>query len=358
MKKIIIALISAAFLTSQLGGCGYHAHSNSSSGTEEAAIEYTAENVAETMKAALEGFENFTEYDAQISQSVIDEAVKIVQHDCPQYFWLNGYATTTTNRSTSVSFTVLNDYTEDELRQMYTALDEAADDIISQIPAGSDDYRTALFIHDQLVQNTRYATEKTGLTYNGLWGNSYGCLVDGSAVCQGYAEAYQLIMQKLGNECGVCSGISDRGSHAWNYLKLDGDYYWVDVTWDDPESESDEGSLRHNYFMINDEMLLRTRNIGSENYFVPKCTSLDSNYFVKKNAYFSGYSPGETGRVLAENADSGIAEMMFADKDAYDSAMTKLFDEQEIWELPGSPELGYRLTYYNDDNMYVIIINY
>ena len=357
MKKLLTMIVSAALLTAPLSSCGY-SPSVLVRPEPTAARVYTSDDVADKICSALAGFNNLTEYDAAVGQSVIDEAVKKVQHDRPDYFWLNGYVTTTTGKSTSVSFTVLDDYSTDQLRQMYNDLSAAADAIIAQIPAGYDDYSTALFVHDSLVQNTRYASEKTGLNYNGLWGCAYGCLVDGSAVCQGYAEAYQLIMQKLGYECGVCSGMSDRGSHAWNYLKLGGDYYWIDVTWDDPESESDEGSLRHNYFMINDEMLLRTRTIGSENYFVPECRSLNANYFVRRNAYFTGYSPEETGRVLAENADTGIAEMMFASRDAYDAAMSALFEEQEIWSLPGSPELGYSLTYFNDENMYVITISY
>lgn len=59
----------------------------------------------------------------------------------------------------------------------------------------------------------------------------------------GYAKAYMLIMNELGIECGLVTGIAKNstgssGGHAWNYINLDGDYYMVDVTWDDPVEQA------------------------------------------------------------------------------------------------------------------------
>ena len=57
-------------------------------------------------------------------------------------------------------------------------------------------------------------------------------------MCAGYAKAYQLILNRMGIECGYITGnaVNDMvsGPHAWNYVRLDGNYYQVDVTWDDP----------------------------------------------------------------------------------------------------------------------------
>ncbi|MDO4863035.1 MAG: transglutaminase domain-containing protein [Ruminococcus sp.] len=358
MKRLIITMISAALLSLQLGGCSFD-YSSSESRESSAEVSYSSDDVYETIASALSEYESLTHYSAKLSQDTIDEAVRKLQHFHPEYFWLNGYTTTSTSDSTVIDFMTLNDYSSDELRTMHTELITAADSVISQIPAGSSDYDKALFVHDYIVSSTAYATEKRGLNYNGLWGNAYGCLVDGSAVCQGYAEAFSLIMQRLGIECGVCTGQSDRGSHAWNYVKIDGAYYWVDATWDDPEAEGDGGSkLRHNYFMIDDELLLRTRTLGDTQYFVPRCSTMDRNYFVMKNAYLRGYFPEEVGRVLAENADTGIAEIMFADEASFRSAVDGLFEGQEIWDLSGYAELGYTLSYSYDDKMYVLQINY
>lgn len=363
-KKYIMraaALAAAAAVCVMMTGCmsgGITAPVSTSN--PQTKTSYTSDEVFEKLSAALSEYNNDTEFDAVLSQEAVDGAVDKVCHFYPDYFWLNGYTVTTNKDSTSVSFMTLNDYSADELRTMHEELIRAADKITAQVPAGSDDYSKALFVHDYIVNNTRYASEKLGLSYNGLWGTAYGCLVDGSAVCQGYAEAFSLIMQKLGIECGVCAGQSDRGSHAWNYIKTDGKYYWVDLTWDDPEAESsgDFGKLRHNYFMMDDELLLRTRTLNERQYYVPVCDSLDRNYFVMNNAYLNGYFPTEVGRVLAENADEGVAEIMFADETSFRSAVDGLFGNDEIWELSGYTELGYSLNYSCDETMYVLHITY
>ena len=328
--------------------------------TQNTKNSYTSDEIFEEITSALSEYNNRTEYDAYLEQSTIDAVIRRIQHFYPDYFWLNGYTTTTSQNSTILEFMALNDYTSDELRSMHEELMSAVDTVVSQIPPGFNDYDKALYVHDYIVKNTRYATEKRGLTYNGLWGNAYGCLVDGSAVCQGYAEAFSLIMQKLGIECGVCTGNSDRGSHAWNYVKIDGNYYWIDVTWDDPEAEGDDPGekLRHNYFMINDELLLRTRTLNEIQYFVPSCSSMERNYFVINNAYLQIYNPEEIGRILESNAETGIAEMMFANETEFRNAIDRLFEGQEIWDLSGYAELGYTLNYSYDDKMYVLKINY
>ncbi len=357
-----LALAAAAALTGVcVCGCKAENDSENTSGYYvKTEYSYSIDELAGTISDALAEYDNHTDYDAAIEQDDIDSAVRRIKHFYPEYFWLNGYTTSSTSKRTSLSFMTLNDYSKDELRTMHDELIKAADDVIAQVPQTGTDFEKALFVHDYIVNNTRYATEKRGLDYNGLWGNAYGCLVEGSAVCQGYAEAYSLIMQRLGIECGVCSGQSDRGSHAWNYIKVDGEYYWVDVTWDDPEAESEEDGdkLRHNYFMMNDELMLRTRTIGDGQYYVPSCTSMKYNYFVMTNAYLSGYDLDEIGRILADNKEYGVAEMMFADAESFSAARNGLFDEQQIWELSDYAELGYTLNYSYDETMCVLQISY
>ena len=58
-------------------------------------------------------------------------------------------------------------------------------------------------------------------------------------------------------ESGICTG----SNHAWNYVKVDGKYYWLDVTWDDLDSHATGYQAEHTYFLVNSDMLLRSRNI-------------------------------------------------------------------------------------------------
>lgn len=95
------------------------------------------------------------------------------------------------------------------------------------------DLEKAVVLHDYLTINCEYDYE------NYLAGkipfesySAYGTLVNHTAVCQGYALAYKYLLNQVGIDCYMVS--SDTMNHAWNMVVLDGQYYQVDVTWDDP----------------------------------------------------------------------------------------------------------------------------
>ena len=123
----------------------------------------------------------------------------------------------------------------------------------------------ALLLHDFLVRECDY--DEANYLNNSIPDksyNAYGALVDGQAVCNGYAIAYSYLLQQCGIESYVLS--SDSMNHAWNLIMLNGSWYHVDVTWDDPVFTSgktyfsqynsdyaDEGFIYHKYFLCSDE---------------------------------------------------------------------------------------------------------
>lgn len=323
-------------------------------------VHYSSDDIYERIVSGLEAFESITFHDSRLNDWDIREAVRKVEFYHPEFFWLDSYSivTSSANDDTTLNFMGVGDYSDDAIKEMYATLIAAADRIIEQIPAGYDDYQKALFVHDYIVNNTRYSSEHAGKGVNGLWGTAYGCLVQGDAICQGYAEAYQLVLERMGIECGVCSGDSINGPHAWNYVRINGQYYWVDTTWDDPESENDEGTLRHDYFLINDELLERTRTIEEGQVFVPSCSSMADNYHVRNGSYLEAFDINSIGNILAANASSRKAEIMFGSEAAYREALERLFAESEIWSLSAYVSLNEQISYSNDDNMYILIINF
>lgn len=85
---------------------------------------------------------------------------------------------------------------------------------------GSSDYEKVKAAHDYLILNCEYSTLKDG---------AYNALFKGRANCNGYALAFQRIMDELGIPCLYLTG----DDHAWNAVCLDGQWYNMDVTWDD-----------------------------------------------------------------------------------------------------------------------------
>lgn len=108
---------------------------------------------------------------------------------------------------------------------------------------GMDPAQMALSIHDGLVVSCIYdeTLEKN---------TGYDLLVNGSTVCAGYAQAYQDLLTRVGIESVVVT--SEAMEHAWNLVQLDGQWYHVDVTWDDPTPDN-YGFVNHDYFLLTDE---------------------------------------------------------------------------------------------------------
>lgn len=98
-----------------------------------------------------------------------------------------------------------------------------------------NDYEDIKMVHDYLVENIEY---DTSLQEKNIY-NIYGALINGKCVCEGYARAFKYLLDGLGIESTMVigKGINSSGqseNHAWNYVKLENNWYAVDCTWDDP----------------------------------------------------------------------------------------------------------------------------
>lgn len=144
-----------------------------------------------------------------------------------------------------------------DLKSAQDSLEKLKGQIIT-ILDGYSDYKKIKYLHDWMIDNLNYDT-----TYNkaNIY-NIYGALKNGTTVCEGYARSFKYILDGLGIPCVLVSGIATNSnneteSHAWNYVKLDGKWYAIDLTWDDPimtngGTLSDE--LRYQYFLKGSEV--------------------------------------------------------------------------------------------------------
>ena len=158
----------------------------------------------------------------------------------------------------SGSYSGLSEYDLAILEEVEHVLTEVAPDTLSA-------YERELAIHDYIIDTARYDSETLSilhaLTLDPNNTNPYGTLISGRAVCLGYSSTFQLFMDLIGVECITVhgEGNASRDEHAWNQVKLDGEWYCVDVTWDDPTglgSVSDR--LEHKYFNVTSEYMRQT----------------------------------------------------------------------------------------------------
>lgn len=139
------------------------------------------------------------------------------------------------------------------------------------------DYDKVKVIHDYIVNNTSY--DYDNYYADTIPDESYsieGVILNGTAVCQGYAETFQLFMNLLGIKNKFITGYANGGGHAWNLVKLNNKWYHVDTTWDDPVSAEGKPMLRYNYFLINDEQMSSDHTWLRKLY--PECKDKDMMY--------------------------------------------------------------------------------
>ena len=139
----------------------------------------------------------------------------------------------------------------DSYRDQYTqpvpaepsALEKKADSIIAEIiTPGMSEYDKAKAIHDYICENVEY-------DYTYSKGGAANALLGGSVVCDGYASAFAYLCSRVGLNCYYESGNTDLGSHAWNIVQIDGEWYNVDCTWDDRGSYAS-----YTHFLVPDEV--------------------------------------------------------------------------------------------------------
>ena len=119
------------------------------------------------------------------------------------------------------------------------AVEAVVASILPQLNQGSD-YEKVKKAHDYLCNHIKYTLNGGPEVYT-----AYGALVEGKAVCEGYAIAFQRLMEAMGIPCYIASGVVKGEGHAWNLVQLNGQWYHLDATWDDQENR-----IIYNYFLL------------------------------------------------------------------------------------------------------------
>lgn len=143
----------------------------------------------------------------------------------------------------------------DEVNALTAELDSYVQSIVDLIPDNYSDYEKILFANDYLCTNYKYDTRY--YTSNVYISNAYDFFKEGKGVCQAYTLVFMAIMDELGIRSDVVS--SEAMNHIWNLVELNGKWYHVDVTWNDPcfrTLKNDTfGKSSHKYFLLSSERI-------------------------------------------------------------------------------------------------------
>ncbi len=206
-----------------------------------------------------------------ITKEEVKMVMEAVYNDHPELFWIN----------TSYSYKYIQD---DIVVQITLSYNEAAKDIeasklkwensTNKIIEGAKkyntDYEKELYVHNEILKLVHYNPNAP------MNQSAYSALVNGETVCAGYARAFQYIMIKLQIPTYYVTGYSNQ-EHAWNIIKLDGEYYNVDLTWNDTSNNS------YQFFNLSDNEFKRTHIRNSLSMKLPTCKGTKYKYVNTNN---------------------------------------------------------------------------
>ena len=229
-------------------------------------------------------------------------------------------------------------YSAKECGQRIQKLAQAVRKMCAVLDRKQPVFNRELALHDALLASVTYDKEAVGSAEDPEPFTAYGALVEGKAVCQGYALAMKLLLCYAGIESTVISGASQGVAHAWNAVLLDGEWYYLDATWNDTEQH-----IRYDYFNVSSEVLQVDHTIdpvypegdGGEQYnlWVPECTAVALNYFNRCAVYLNGFDEENDQRLLArlQNMLAGGSTMLTVRFDPsmdYEESVSMLITEQ------------------------------
>lgn len=194
--------------------------------------------------------------------------------------------------STGIVISIIPVYifdTKEETNQAVTAMNSVIDEYVRLAEQFDDPVEKILSVHDEMTKRCSYNHDAaaTPSAYNDSF-HAYGFFMNNTAVCQGYAQAFFAIAQKLGIDAGFCQ--SDSANHIWNYVTIDNLTYHIDVTHDDPDSEFN--GAYHKNFLVCDKTIESNGGHSSKEewktYYdeLPDCSSdkYENNYIFNIGA--------------------------------------------------------------------------
>ncbi|MBE6666108.1 MAG: hypothetical protein E7603_07830 [Ruminococcaceae bacterium] len=295
-----------------------------------------------------------------------------IEYDHPELFWYTG------NYSYYPDGTVKPCYsmTAEEAEAMQARMEPVIAEYLEGITDDMSAYDVALQLYIKLINRVDYDTvaldiqKKEGLERDELdeLRTICGVFLNETTVCEGYARAYQYLMQKCGVECAECAGMLTReggGAHAWNLIKLDGDYYHMDVTWGDSSNTKQEvknENIGFNYFCITTEELLRTRDLSLNPIEIPAFTATKCNYHYHNDLVLTSYDFKKIRNILtsAIKKEEGYCTFKCSSAELFEEVHTRLFEnptpEENIWEAARKIRSNAKISCFTNSEIYTVTI--
>ena len=212
-----------------------------------------------------------------LSTKELSDIYFMIRMDNPAIFYSVTFSYRYYQDSTMVEMVPQYLFTKDKIKEHRQAMESRVKKLVRQA-ADLDEKGKELFIHDFIVGNVKYDKLKKAYSHEII-----GALGNGVAVCEGIAKAVKILCDELNIWCIIAlseanpeKGIKYR--HAWNVIKINGQYYHLDVTFDNTLSKDD--TVRYDYVNLSDKQIFRDHEPVI--WKVPACSDNDHFYYKEK----------------------------------------------------------------------------
>lgn len=361
---------------------------------DDGAFEYAAQSLNEAeltwyldMKEALGNFREDVRLDkaalaAGCDEEDIDKIFQCVLNDHPELFYVEGYSYTRYTRGdriTAVTFSGTYSMDRETAAVRKEEIEAAAEALLAGVSEDADQYTKVKYVYDTIIRQTDYDPAAADNQ------NIYSVFVGGRSVCQGYAKATQYLLNRLGVECTLVlgtveaeSGQPSAGSreetaaeaeagpetparsegHAWNLVRVDGEYYYVDTTWGDASYSRQDGGqtenmgipeINYDYLNVTTEEILKSHTLR-DGIPMPLCSATAANYYVREGALFSSCDAGQMEALFDRARLQGREDVTVkcADWECYTRMLAELVENHGIFRYMG--EKDDTVAYARNDN--------
>ena len=286
----------------------------------------------------------------------LEKVYMAMRYDYCDLFWSDSYEyelySNSENEPIKLYFNPIYNMDEEEQNRLQVQIDQEADRMLEGIQQEVSDYEKVLYVYRTLIEETDYSVEAENNQ------NIISTFVTHETVCQGYSYGAQYLLDKLGVPCITVCGTSEGENHSWNLIKMDGEYYYMDVTWGEVEyweelevpeeitgavaEEAD--TVNYSYLGVSDtDEMFMANHIALDVVPMPECTATENNYYVHEGLYFDHWDKHEVGAVIRKAYDEGKGEVFlkFADSELYEQAFEYLVENNHWAEYCDEQTISY-----------------
>ena len=265
-----------------------------------------------------------------LNSGAVTALLNKVLADYPQFFWVSKHSSIISGES-GIKSLIIN-YTDgsitdktalennklvlketanrNAIANQISTFNNSVQAIVNNIPTNVSVLEKEKILHDYLAQYLTYDSKTAQQPNNGYTlsrsFDAYGAVTNKTAVCEGYTKLFQYVCYCVGINANQVSGTGNGGGHMWNVVNINGNWYHMDLTWNDQAKLTS-----YSNFNITESVLSKTHSIDKSNgVSVPSCTSTEY-------AFYNTFAPNASNMNAAPTNIEGAIDMLSRSNDSY-----------------------------------------